>query len=241
MKRQGWLIAVMVLVILPAFNGGCEMADGNSSVNNGNSPINNDSFISLPEPSFDSDTSIEEALLARRSIREYKEGALTLKELGQLLWAAQGITDPSGKRTAPSSGALYPIEVYVVVGDVEGVDAGVYRYRPESHGLVKTLDGDRRKDLTRAALNQQYIREGAVDIVMTVVYERVTQKYGERGILYTHLEVGHAAQNLCLQVAALKLGTVTIGAFDDDEVKKVLDLTGDEEPIYILPVGRTGF
>ena len=136
--------------------------------------------------------------MARRSIRNYKEGGLTLEELSQLLWAAQGITDPSGKRTAPSSGALYPIEVYVVVGDVAGIDAGVYKYRPKSHELVKVLDGDRRKDLTRAALNQQYITQAAVDIVITVVYERVTQKYGERGIMYTHLEVGHAAQNVYL-------------------------------------------
>ncbi len=234
MKWQGWLIVVMVLMILPAFNGGCEQAADNA-------PANNGSVISLPEPAYDSDTSIEEALLARRSIRDYKEGALTLKELGQLLWAMQGITDPGGKRTAPSSGALYPLEIYVVVGDVEGVDAGVYRYRPESHGLVKTLDSDRRKDLTRAASNQSSVSQGAADIVITVVYERVTKKYGERGIMYTHLEAGHAAQNLCLQVAALKLGTVTIGAFDNGDVKKVLDLPGDEEPIYILPVGRTGF
>jgi SagB-type dehydrogenase family enzyme len=232
---------MVILMILPVFSGGCDKGDENSSANNDGPSINYNNSIALPEPSYESDTSIEEVLLARRSIREYKGGALTLKEVGQLLWAAQGITDPSGKRTAPSAGALYPLEIYVVVGNVEGVDAGVYKYRPEPHDLVKVLDGDRRKDLTRVALNQSYISEGAIDIVITAVYERVTRKYGERGVTYTHLEAGHAAQNICLQVVALNLGTVTIGAFEDDGVKKVLELPTDEEPLYIMPVGRTSY
>jgi len=241
MKRKGWLVCMAFLMILPVFSGGCGEAGDDSYENNGSVSMVGNSSIALPEPVYESDTSIEEALLARRSIRNYREGALTLQELGQLLWAAQGITDPSGKRTAPSAGALYPLEVYVVVGDVEGLEAGVYKYRPEPHDLVKTLDGDRRKDLTRVALNQQYITQGAIDIVITAVYERVTRKYGDRGVMYTHIEAGHAAQNICLQVASLNLGTVTIGAFENDGVKRVLGLPADEEPLYIMPVGRTGY
>jgi len=241
MKRKGWLVCMAFLMILPVFSGGCGEAGDDSYENNGSVSMVGNSSIALPEPVYESDTSIEEALLARRSIRNYREGALTLQELGQLLWAAQGITDPSGKRTAPSAGALYPLEVYIVVGNVEGLDAGVYKYRPETHDLVKTLDGDRRKDLTRVALNQEYITQGAVDIIITAVYERVTRKYGDRGVMYTHMEAGHAAQNICLQVVPLNLGTVTIGAFENDGVRRVLELPIDEEPLYIMPVGRTGY
>lgn len=233
MNRTKWLVMLLVLVIPLIFSGGCGKSDGSS-------PVSDNIGITLPEPMHDSDVSLEQALLARRSIRTYSEGPLTLKELGQLLWAAQGITDPSGKRTAPSSGALYPLEVYVVVGNVEGVSPAVYKYKPASHTLVKVLDGDRRESLSKAAGGQKSVSQGALDIVITAVYERVTRQYGERGIRYVQLEAGHAAQNVCLQVAALKLGTVTVGSFDDGDVKKVLGAADDEEPLYIIPVGRTG-
>jgi SagB-type dehydrogenase family enzyme len=233
MGRKGWLMALMVLMTLTGFTGGCGKADGDQ-------PANITGTIALPEPAYDSDTSVEKALLERRSVRTYKEGFLTLSELGQLLWAAQGITDPTGKRTAPSAGALYPLEIYIVVGQVEGLGPAIYKYRPESHALTKMTDGDQRKALSRAAVDQEYVSQGAIDIVITAVYERVTGKYGERGVRYTHLEAGHAAQNVCLEVVSLGLGAVTIGAFDDDEVRKILSAPDDEEPLYIIPVGRTG-
>jgi SagB-type dehydrogenase family enzyme len=183
---------------------------------------------------------VEKALLERRSVRSYRDVALTLGQLGQLLWSAQGITDPSGKRTAPSAMALYPLEVYAVVGNVKGVLPAVYKYRPQSHELIKTLDGDRRKALSQAATGQASVSQGAIDIVITAVYERTTRQFGERGIRFAQLEAGHAAQNICLQAVALKLGTVTVGAFNDDEVKTALELSGDETPLYIMPVGKTG-
>jgi SagB-type dehydrogenase family enzyme len=234
MARIKWLVMLPFLVVPFMVTAGCEN-------NESTSPVKDNDNIALPEPAYDSDTSIEKALLERRSVRNYEQGALTLPELGQLLWAAQGITDPSGKRTAPSAGALYPLEIYIVAGEVEGLDSGIYKYRPESHALVKVLDGDQRRALSRAALDQSSVSQGAVAIVFTAVYERVTAKYGERGIRYVHLEAGHAAQNVCLQVVALRMGTVTIGAFDDDEVRKVLSAPDEEEPLYILPVGRTGY
>jgi SagB-type dehydrogenase family enzyme len=194
----------------------------------------------MPAPRLDSDFSLEKSLLNRRSTRDFQGSALTIAELGQLLWAAQGITDPSGKRTAPSAGALYPLELFVVVGNVAEVSDGIYRYRPDSHSLVRVRDGDYRQDLFQAALSQSSVRQGAMDIVITAVYARTTQKYGERGIRYAQLEAGHAAENICLQVVALGLGTVTVGAFDDASVRQVLGAADDEEPLYILPVGRTG-
>jgi SagB-type dehydrogenase family enzyme len=194
--------------------------------------------IELPEPQYDSDVSLEQSLLERRSTRDYTGAPLTLQEISQLLWAAQGLTDPRGFRAAPSAGALYPLELYVVVGDVEGLAAGVYRYQLDGHKLVKTLDCDIRAELSSAALEQEWVGEGAVSIVFTAVYERTTGKYGQRGIRYVHMEAGHAAQNLCLQAAALGLGIVTVGAFHDDQISRLLNLPNDEEPLYVIPVGR---
>jgi len=195
-------------------------------------------MVTLPNPNYDSDVSIEEALLKRRSIRGYTGESLTLEELSQLLWATQGITDPRGFRTAPSAGALYPLEVYVVVGDVNDISVGVYRYKPHEHSLRSVRDGDRRGELASAALGQSWVESAAVDIVIAAVYERTTGRYGERGVRYVHIEVGHAAQNLCLQATALGLGAVTVGAFHDDEVSKTLGLPENEKPLYIIPVGR---
>jgi SagB-type dehydrogenase family enzyme len=194
--------------------------------------------IDLPKPQYDSDVSIEQSLLERRSIRDYSGQPLTLEEISQLLWAAQGTTDPGGFRTAPSAGGLYPLELYLVAGDVEDLAAGVYRYQPEGHQLVKTADGDKRAGLAEAALGQEWVEEGAISIVFTAVYERTTGKYGERGIRYVHMEAGHAAQNLCLQATALGLGAVTVGAFYDDQLTKLLNLPADERPLYVIPVGR---
>jgi len=194
--------------------------------------------MTLPEPRYDGEISIEEALLKRRSIRQYTGEPLTLQEVSQLLWAGQGITDPRGLRTAPSAGALYPLEIYVVVGDVENLAEGVYRYEPVEHELVKILEADKRTDLATAALGQSSVSDAAIDLVVTAVYERTTVKYGERGIRYVHIEVGHAAQNMCLQATAMDLAIVTVGAFDDDQVKEVLNLPEDEQPLYVIPVGR---
>jgi SagB-type dehydrogenase family enzyme len=197
--------------------------------------------IQLPEPRYQSETSLEEALSQRRSIRAYSGDNLTLEEVSQLLWAAQGITDPEGKkRTAPSAGALYPLELYIVVGDVEGLDKGVYRFIPQGHELVKVRDGDLRAELADAALGQGSVRAAAIDLVFTAVYERTTAKYNERGIRYVHMEAGHAAQNVYLQAVALDLGTVTIGAFGDAEVKQIMHLEEQEDPLYIMSVGRLG-
>jgi len=195
--------------------------------------------IKLPEPKYDSDTSVEQALLGRRSVRGYKDEPLTLTEVSQLLWAAQGITGP-GKdfRTAPSAGALYPLEVYVVIGNVEGVAKGVYKYRPPEHKIVKIRDEDVRDELTAAALGQTWVGDGSVVIVFSAVYEKTTQKYGDRGIRYVYMEAGHAAQNVYLQAVSLNLGTVVVGAFKDDEVRSILNMLDEETPLYIMPVGK---
>ncbi len=198
--------------------------------------------IKLPEPRYTSNTSVEEALSQRRSIRDYSGENLTLDEVSQLLWAAQGITAPGGGRTAPSAGALYPLELYVVVGNAEDIDKGVYKFRNswEEHELEKVKDGDIRAELADAAVGQEWVRDAAIDIVFTAVYERTTMKYGKRGIRYVRIEAGHAAQNVYLQAVSLDLGTAVIGAFIDDRVKELVNAGEQEEPLYIMPVGRKG-
>lgn len=199
-------------------------------------PINEK--IKLPEPKYDSNTSVEQALLKRRSVREYKDTPLTLTEISQLLWAAQGITDPRGFRTAPSAGALYPLELYVVAGNVNDLPNGIYKYRPHEHELAMVVEGDERTELCNAALGQPSVKDAAAVIVFSAVYERTTVKYGEKGIRYVHIEVGHASQNIYLQAVSLNLGTVVIGAFDDEEVKKIINTGDEEQPLYLMPVGK---
>jgi SagB-type dehydrogenase family enzyme len=195
-------------------------------------------IIKLPEPRDSGGISVEEALLERRSIRNYKDEALTLAEVSQLLWAAQGITHPDGYRTAPSAGALYPLEVYVAAGNVVGLPAGIYKYRPQGHELEKVAGEDVRAELCAAALDQEFVEDGAAVLVFAAVYKRTTGKYGERGVRYVHMEVGHAAQNVYLQAVSLGLGTVVVGAFDDGEVERLLQMQDDERALCIMPVGR---
>ena len=196
------------------------------------------STISLPSPRIQSQISVEAALLTRRSVRTYSDAPLTLPEAGQLLWAAQGITDPNGFRTAPSAGALYPLELYLVVKSVDRLSPGIYHYLPTDHQLRLLSEGEVSDQLSDAALRQSAVKDAPVVIVFSAVPERTTARYGERGMQYVFMEAGHAAQNVCLQAVALDLGTVTIGAFDEDEVRTILNLPEREIPLYLLPVGR---
>lgn len=187
----------------------------------------------LPTPAREGQLSLEGALERRRSIRDFSDEPLTDAELSQLLWAAQGVTDPRGYRTAPSAGALYPLEVYVATAD------GFYHYAPGPHDLTQLTDRDLRPALHEAALFQDAIIEAPAVFVMAAVYERTAKKYGaERSPRYVHLEAGHAAQNLLLQAVALDLGSVPIGAFHDSQVQEVLSLPADHQPLYLIPVGH---
>lgn len=198
------------------------------------------SWINLPPPSHDGQTSLEEALSGRRSIRQYSPSALNLAEISQLLWAAQGINRPGGYRTAPSAGALYPLEVYLISGEVNQLEAGIYRYEPNEHRLEQLMEGDVRSQLSKAALGQEAIKDAPAVILISAVYQRTTGKYGRRGMRYVHMEVGSAAENIYLQAESLDLGTVFIGAFYDDQVSRVINLDPGEAPLCLMPVGRIG-
>lgn len=193
--------------------------------------------IYLPRPQCDGALALEKTLLRRRSVRDFSSRRLELWHISQLAWAAQGITGADGYRTAPSAGALFPLEIYVTVGNVIGLAPGIYKYGIRNHELIQWLPGDKRKQLCQAALGQDSILRAPAVFVLSAVYERTTGKYGERGIRYAYMEAGHAAQNLLLQVVALNLGAVVVGAFDDVEVKRILNLQ-QEEPLYLIPVGK---
>ncbi len=195
--------------------------------------------IKLPEPKYEGNISVEEAIHKRRSVRSYSGAPLLISEISQLLWSAQGITDSKwGLRTAPSAGALYPLEIYIIVGNAIELNKGIYKYDPQKNELLKIADGDKRNDLASAALGQSSIVDGAVCLVFTAIFERTTVKYGDRGIKYVYIEAGHSAQNVYLQAYSLGLGAVVIGAFYDEKIQKVLNIPSNEIPLYIMPIGR---
>lgn len=192
--------------------------------------------IKLPVPKLSGKTSVEEALSKRRSARDYSKDFLNIDDLSQLLWSAQGITNKADGRTVPSAGALYPLEIYAVIGEVKGIKPGLYHYDPERHTISKQAEGDLRAKLSGVSLHQSAIAKAPATLIIAAVYERTTKKYGERGIKYVHMEVGSAAENIYLQCESLGLATVFIGAFEDAKVKKVLGIK--EEPLAIMPVGK---
>jgi SagB-type dehydrogenase family enzyme len=192
--------------------------------------------IKLPRPSYASTTSIEKALTKRRSIRKYGLAPLTPSEISQLLWAAQGITNQRGFRTAPSAGATYPLELYVIVQNAVGIDKGIYRYIPQGHKIVKIKEADK-VDFDKIT-RQGWIAESAVVFAITAVYKRTTGRYGKRGVMYVHMEAGHAAQNIQLQGTSLDIGSCVVGAFINSEVTKLLNLSSEEEPLYLIPAGK---
>lgn len=198
--------------------------------------------ISLPEPSRKGGISVEEALSRRRSFRSFQNKPLTLKQFSQIFWAAYGVTGKDAGtflKTSPSAGALYPCDVYGVVGEktVEGLKAGVYHYVPEIHTLSEIRLDDVRAEIARGSLDQSWMAQAPVMIAVTAEYPRITRKYGDRGIIYAHMEAGHIAQNVFLQAEAMGLKVGIVGAFENEKVIKTLGLPKGRDPLLILPVG----
>jgi SagB-type dehydrogenase family enzyme len=191
----------------------------------------------LPEPHRSGEVSLESVLARRRSVREYAAAPVPIAAVAQLLWAAQGITDAEGLRTAPSAGALHPLETYLVAGAVVDLAPGVYDYDPRPHRLQPRAPGDLRRALGDAAFEQDWLAEAPAVIALGAVPERSQCKYGRRALRYVHMEAGHAAQNVCLQAVALSLASVVVGAFRDRAVHELLGLPPEVQPLLLLPVG----
>lgn len=188
--------------------------------------------IELPQPSESIGTDLAQAIHKRRSAREYDNRDLSWGEIGQLLWAAQGITERAASlRASPSAGALFPLEVDVATRE------GVFRYRPSTHAVAQRMRADVRADLAYAAYEQIWVTKAAAVFAIAAVTSRTARRYGSRAQRYVQLETGHAAQNVLLMAAGLNLGGTPVGAFDDDAVGRVLRLRSEETPLYLIPVG----
>lgn len=205
----------------------------------GESQMTSTETIALPAPKTKGTTSLEEALQKRRSTRSFLQAPLALADVSQLLWAAQGITDTEGLRAAPSAGALYPLELYILAGNVRDLPAGIYHYVPIQHRLETIRAGQFRADIAAATLHQGWLEESAAIFLITAIESRTIAKYGTRATRYIHMEAGHAAQNALLQAVALGLGGTPVGAFNDEQIAKILALPREQKVLYLLPIGKT--
>ena len=236
-------LSILVLISLAA----CNNAGGEQTQSKLTKLDGSQLTYALPSPITDGKMSVERALSNRRSQRSFVDRAISAEQLSQILWAAYGITQPmpdrpalrGGLRAAPSAGALYPFEIYAIIGKVDGVEPGVYKYISEEHKIVRTIDKDLREEFSNIALGQGHIKDAPVSIFYSAIYSRMTKKYGDRGgDRYVCMDLGHSAQNIYLQAEALNLGTCAIGAFSDDKVSELFQLPEEEVPLYIMPVGH---
>lgn len=200
------------------------------------------SGIALPPPDIKGTVTVEEALKARRSHRSFGSRSLSLQQFSQILWAAYGVTarvSGYNLKTAPSAGALYPIDIYAVVGQggVESLAPGVYHFLPETHNIASIKEGDLRTGVARHSVRQMWMAEAPLMVVITGDYDRSAIKYGSRGVLYTHIEAGHVGQNIFLQAEAIGLKAGIVGAFNNEQIIETIGIPVDHDPLLIMPVG----
>ncbi len=190
-------------------------------------------IIPLPQPRLSGSMSVEEAIAKRRSVRKYQPQELTLEQISQLLWSAQGITGRKPMfRAAPSAGGLHPLEFYLCRHD------GIWHYEVEAHQLKQIYEGDVRRELAEASWRQAFIGTAPCVFAVSAQFRRSTGTYGDRGrFRYVPMDLGHAAENMLLQAVALGLGAVVVAAFDDSKIAQILHLPANEDPLYLIPVG----
>lgn len=186
--------------------------------------------IKLPEPKLKGIKSLDECIFERQSVRSFKDKDIEIEKVSQILWAGQG--KKGNRKTVPSAGATYPLELYVLIKR-----KGVFHYNPEKNLLKCVREGDFGKDLAKASLHQMFIHEAPLNVIICADFDRTCLHYGKRGERYVYIEIGHCAQNMELEAVALGLASVPVGAFYDDEVKRILDLPKNMDPIYIIPIG----
>lgn len=225
--KSGWFLFLLLLPLAACRDGGYTETS---------LPVPPDmqpgATITLLQPEARGPLSLEETLLSRRSVRDFTEEELTLNEVSQLLWAMQGITNEQGGRTAPSAGAIYPLEVYVALPQ------GFYHYSPYRHELDLRESADVRDVIAKDSLKQASVYNAMAVFLITGVVERTAHTYEDRAERYMFMEAGHVAQNMHLQAVALGLGSVPVGAFIDAHLHEDLFLPEDHKPLYVLPVGH---
>jgi SagB-type dehydrogenase family enzyme len=237
-KAAGWLNRLYWVIIAASFlacqnpspaTAGETAVPQTAPVTVSATPADSGTII-LPPPKLKGTVSVEEAIAARRSVRSFTEEAITLEQVSQLMWAAQGITEPSrGLRAAPSAGATYPLEVYILINQGDGIEPGAYHYIPQGHKLerIPPPEGIVLHPLPDAAT-----------IAFAADYSRTAQKYGGQAPLFVHLEMGHAAENVWLQAVALGLAAVVNGIFNEREMSAVLNLPPNQQLLYIIRIGQ---
>lgn len=195
------------------------------------------SFVTLTKPKKNGSSGVLKLFWQRRSIRSYKARSLSKIQLSTLLFAAQGINRRGGWRTVPSAGGLYPVELYVAIGDVKQIPHGVYRYQAATHRLQLVSEGQWQHALADAAWQQDWIAKAPVILIYTAAVKRTSRKYGARAWQYIFIEVGHAAQNVVIAAQALGLGSAVAGAFDAARVRRLCRLKKGEKAVYFQTVG----
>lgn len=242
MRKKYFVLIIVVGVILIVF-GIMNLIFSNNGDSQNNRGANSNNIIKLPEPKYSGQMSVEEVLLNRRSVRSYSDESLSLQQVSQVLWAAYGVSDSEKHssidlKTTPSAGATYPLEVYLLSGDVKGLEPGLYKYNSANHSLQIHKHGDLRLSVSEAALNQRMLADAPASIIYNAVYERITQVYGQRGKeRYVMMDLGHSAQNVYLQATAIGLATCAVGAFDDKKLKSIVSPPENEVVLYLMPIG----
>lgn len=249
MKRRNYLIATALIAGTVMLFFGINKFLFSNNDEKRNSEISKevtmeDGYIRLPKPSLKGEMTVEESLQHRRSVRGYKSGSLSLNQVSQVLWAAYGISDSTTYslrklRTAPSAGATYPLEIYLMAGKVDGLVPGLYRYIPDHHYLQLYSQGDLRAQVAKACLAQMMLAEAPASLVYSAVYSRTVSRYGDRGAeRYVCMDLGHSAQNVYLQATAIGLATCAIGAFNDEQLASIIKPPAEEKLLYLMPIGE---
>lgn len=224
---------IIIFISIFILIAGCSKAENTKTGENTTQNEENQDIIHLPQPDKEGGGGLHKILNDRRSIRSYVDGEITKEELSQILWSGDGISyEERAFRTAPSAGALYPIDIFVFN------EEGVFRYEPQDHYLKRVQDEDRRDDLYTASLSQGAVRDADTVLVLMGFVERTSVKYGDRALRYVYIEGGHICQNILLEVENLGLGAVPIGAFHDEQILEILSLEDDVVPVFVIPIGR---
>ena len=239
MERKQKLVLIFLIIIFIAVVSAYYFSESNKQVYTSRHVI---SYLSLPSPALTGNLSVESAIQNRRSVRHYSNQSVSIENVSQILWAAQGITDTENNlRAAPSAGQVYPLEVYVIAGpDVSGLQEGVYHYVPSNNTLELIMNGDLRSDLSGIANGQPWVKEAPLDILITGDYRKMIDKYTDRELStrFVDLEAGHAGENIYLQAEALGLATVSLGSFNENQLIQRFKLPNNETPLYIFPIGH---
>jgi SagB-type dehydrogenase family enzyme len=240
MEKKRILVLIFLLIIFIAVVSAAYFSQSQQTTYTYQHVIN---YTTLPSPILTGNLSVESAIKNRRSVRQYSNQSVSLANVSQILWAAQGITDSQNSlRAAPSAGQVYPLEIYVIAGSngVSGLQEGVYHYIPSNNTLELLITGDLRGDLSGIANGQPWVKQAPLDILITGNYRKMINKYTDKQLStrFVDLEAGHVGENIYLQAEALGLDTVSLGSFNENQLEQRFQLPSNETPIYIFPVGH---